>query len=237
MALSNFHEFDQEYASAHGMLKAVFARAVSTRQKKPVNHVVHFACANGVWLAAARDLGAGQLLGIDKALSLEGPLCIPADCFYDIDLSSVKITLPAKADLAICVEYAHTVNASRGAELVAEICQTADAVLFGAALPFQSSLPGLNLQWPSYWARLFVKQGFYPDVMVRRDLWSDRTIHPVYRQNAVLYTRRAGRVRLPFKLEYLDAVHPAIFEQMQNRHESFARQLTKSTIRRLINKS
>ena len=68
MGLRNLHTFDAEYASAHGMLKALyaFAKRKNTKSIPSFNYVVQFACREGAWLAAAKDLGSTSVMGIDS---------------------------------------------------------------------------------------------------------------------------------------------------------------------------
>ena len=234
MGLRSLHAFNHEYASAFALLKAVFAhRRPRSGLPKVPGYVAHFACREGSWLAAAKALGVARVMGIDTSAMRETPLCIEPGEFHDMDLAQIKVVLPQKADLIICVEYAHQLNPERGAGLVADLCESADLVLFGAGIPRQDNHPDHNYQWQSYWAKQFAEHGFLPEWRFRERCWSDKTVAPAYRQNCVLYARAA---RMPKKLpdfERLDVVHPAAWEALQERQRALALQLTRSTIRQL----
>lgn len=237
MGLRSLHAFDAEYASAHGMLKALYAMA-RRRQKTetPFPYVAQFACREGVWLAAAKAHGTESVIGVDSKEALESVTCLEPGEFHNIDLEKVKVALPRKADLLICVEYAHTLNPERGRLMVADMCASADKVLFSAGIPYQLHNHELNLQWQSYWARLFHEQGFRPEMKLRDLVWTDRSIDPLFRQNCVLYQRAEKMPRKLPDLLKLDVVHPGTYESMQAKHLALAMQLTRTTIRKLMNK-
>jgi len=238
MGLRNLHTFDAEYASAHGMLKALYAFAKRKNMKalSAFNYVAQFACREGAWLAAAKDLGSTSVMGIDTKDACESPLCIDPSEFKDMDLAKIKVNLPSKSDLLICVEYAHELNATRSEDLITDICNSTDHVLFSSGVPYQGNHPEFNYQWQSHWAALFYKEGFVPNLRFRDHYWSDKTIDPVYRQNCVFYTRAATLPKKAPDFRQLDVVHPAIFEAVQVRQQALAMQLTNATIRKLLKK-
>ena len=108
MGLRNLHTFDAEYASAYGILKALYTFAKrknkGAKSDPAFNYVAQFACREGAWLAAAKDLGSTNIVGIDTRDAFETPLCIDPSEFKDMDLAKVKVNLPRKSDLLICVE-------------------------------------------------------------------------------------------------------------------------------------
>ncbi len=234
MGFRSLHAFNHEYASAHAMLKAAFAhlRRRFDGAKAPA-YVVQFACREGSWLAAAKELGTGRVLGIDTAAARETPLCIEPAEFHELDLVQIKAVLPQKADLIVCVEFAHQLNPERGSGLIADMCESADCILFGAGIPKQDNHPERNYQWQSYWARQFAEHGFLPDWRFRDKCWSDKSIDPAYRQNCVLYVKAARMPKAMPDFNRLDVVHPAAWEAMQDRQQALALQLTRSTIRQL----
>ncbi len=238
MGLRNLHTFDAEYASAHGMLKALYAFAKRKNSKSipSFNYVAQFACREGAWLAAAKDLGSTSVMGIDSKDACESPLCIDPSEFKDMDLAKIKVNLPSKSDLLICVEYAHELNTTRSEDLITDMCNSTDHVLFSSGVPYQGNHPEFNYQWQSHWAALFYKEGFVPNLRFREHYWSDKTIDPVYRQNCVFYTRAAKLPKKAPDFRKLDVIHPAIFEAVQVRQQALAMQLTNATIRKLLKK-
>jgi hypothetical protein len=240
MGLRNLHTFDAEYASAYGILKALYAFAKrkhkGAKSDPTFNYVAQFACREGAWLAAAKDLGSSMIVGIDTRDAIEMPLCIDTSEFKDMDLAKVKVNLPRKSDLLICVEYVHELNTTRGEDIVADICNSSDQVLFSSGVPYQGNHPEFNYQWQSHWAALFYKEGYVPNPRFREHYWSDKTIDPVYRQNCVFYTRAAKLPKKAPDFRKLDVIHPAIFEAVQVRQQALAMQLTNATIRKLLKK-
>jgi hypothetical protein len=237
MGLRRLHTFDVEYASAFGILKALFA--LTRRKQKteqPFPYVAQFACREGVWLAAAKALGTQRVMGVDTKDALESVTCLEPGEFNNIDLASVKVALPLKADLLICVEYTHLLNTERAKMMVEDMCSSSDKILFSAGIPYQVHNQDLNLRWPSYWAKQFYERGFLPDLKLREMIWSDPGIDPLFRQNCVLYTRAAKMPRKKPDFLKLDVVHPGIYEVMQAKQQALAMQLTRTTIRKLMNK-
>jgi len=217
MGLRRLHTFDVEYASAFGILKALFAL---TRRKQKTEHpfpyVAQFACREGVWL---------RVMGVDTKDALESVTCLEPGEFNNIDLASVKVALPRKADLLICVEYAHLLSSERAKMLVEDMCASADTILFSSGAPYQVHNQELNLRWPSYWAKQFYVHGFVPVLKLRDMIWSDPGIEPLFRQNCVLYTRAAKMPRKKPDFLKLDVVHPGIYEAMQAKQQALAMQL------------
>jgi hypothetical protein len=224
---THFHQFNQEFASAIQTLKAI-----PKHHGVKMNYVCQFACGNAVWLAAA--VGATKLLGIDQPNPQGAPLCIPQERIAAYDLYGVRVSLPQPADLVLCIDFAHTLPEARVKDFVFDLCRSSDRVLFSAPAPFQMRGQGLNLQWPSYWAGLFAESRLFPELKFRPKIWANRLIEPSIRQNAILYVRREAGYRLPVPLENLDVVHPAIFAELSSRQDWFARQLTKSTLSRIL---
>ncbi len=237
MGLRRLHTFDVEYASAYRMLKALFE--IARRKRKtdsPFPYVAQFGCREGVWLAAAKALGTGRVMGVDTKEALESVTCLEPGEFKDLDLEKIKVALPVKADLLICVEYAHLLKPERALLMVEDMCASADTILFSSGAPYQVHNQELNLRWPSYWAKRFYEQGFVPELKLREKVWSDPGIDPLFRQNCVLYTRAATLPRKAPDFLKLDVVHPGIYEAMQAKQQALAMQLTRTTLRKLMNK-
>mgnify|MGYP001368391993 CR=1 FL=1 len=236
MGLRDLHSFNIEYASAFGVLKILSNLLKRKKLVTPFSYIAHFGCKEGTWLAAAKDLGASRVVGIDSPNSFDMPSCLDKEEFHGLDLSKVKVVLPHKADLAICVEFAHELSQNRGNELVSEMCSSAKLVLFSSGTPFQGNNPEFNFQWHSYWAKKFFNEGFLPDFKLRNYLWSCKSINPVYRQNCILFFKPKKMPKKQPDFYKLDVVHPSIYESSQARQEALAKQLTNSTLRKIIKK-
>ncbi len=237
MGLRRLHTFDVEYASAYSILKALFAlERRKQKNENPFPYVAQFACREGVWLAASKALGTQRVMGVDTKEALESVTCLEPGEFQDIDLANIKVALPLKADLLICVEYAHLLSSERAKMMVEDMCASSDTILFSSGAPYQVHNQELNLRWPSYWAKQFYEHGFVPNLKLREMIWTDPGIDPLFRQNCVLYTRAAKMPRKKPDFLKLDVVHPGIYEAMQAKQQALAMQLTRTTIRKLMNK-
>lgn len=225
----NSHQFDQGFATAFQTLSAV-----GKHKGISLGYVCHFSCGNGLWLAAAQALGASRVLGIEAKRSEADIENIPPQFIAPYDLSSVRVSLPMRADLAICIDFAHLLPPERADDFVEDLCKSSDRVLFGAPAPFQMRGAGLHLQWPSFWAKRFAKFGYHPESRFRMGIWGNRLIDPSVRQNCLLYVKRSPGYRFPYSLESLDVVHPAIHAELSRRQDWFAKQLTKSTLTRIL---
>lgn len=118
-------------------------------------------------------------------------LLIGADHYIDCNLEKEFPDLGRRFDLCLCLEVAEHLRPERAEGLVGYLCSLADRVLFSAAIPFQGGVGHVNEQWQSWWAELFIKQGFgaakrQPEIRENEEveLW--------YRQNIVLYERGGG---------------------------------------------
>jgi hypothetical protein len=226
---THVHQFDQAFSTAFHTLKAL-----PKHKGNSLGYVCHFSCGNGLWLAAAQALGASRVLGIEAKRQDSEPENIPSQFIAPYDLSAVRVSLPMRSDLAICIDFAHTLPPERTDDFIEDLCKSSDRVLFGAPAQFQMKSTGLNLQWPSYWAKRFAKFGYHPESRFRMSVWGNRLIDPSVRQNCLLYVRRAGGYKFPYALESLDVVHPAIHAELSRRQDWFAKQLTKSTLNRIL---
>jgi SAM-dependent methyltransferase len=184
-----------------------------------VRSLVDFGCGAGTWLAAARRLG------VERTVGLEGPW-VTADTLVDpgIDLRTRNLERPGagpdeRFDLAMSLEVAEHLDATRADSFVAEICACSPRVLFSAAVPGQGGAHHVNEQWPDYWASRFAAHGYRPLDVVRPRLWDDDSLPIHYRQNVFLYVHesefdavaaKAGLSDRPLVFP-MGAVHPELF--------------------------
>jgi SAM-dependent methyltransferase len=160
--------------------------------------------------------------------------------FYDAQragsLSSAEIVLPVVFDLlpassvldigcgvGTWLAAAHKLGATRligydgpqraGHRIVKCLCDSADVVLFGAAIPGQGGKHHVNEQWQSYWIRLFAANGFDAYDVVRPACWNDKRVETWYAQNTLLYLKRGGRLALSASdcVVIPDMVHPQLW--------------------------
>lgn len=156
----------------------------------------------------------GEYRGIDYRVPV-GKLLIPEEKYTDYDL--VRYLKQRNYDYSerdrsmninLCLEVAEHIDESLAEPLVKTLCDSADYVLFSAAIPGQGGNHHVNEQWQSWWAKLFEKQGFYQSITPMRDMLMvsrNSEVDVWYRQNMVLYQKPKyeGRVG-PAVTDYVD---------------------------------
>ena len=148
--------------------------------------IVDVGCATGAWLSVFRDCGVDTVLGLDGSYVDRSELLIPSECFCATDLERA-FTLSRRFDLAISLEVAEHLPASKAETFVASLCELSSVVLFSAAVPGQGGRCHINEQWPDYWRQLFGKHNFRMFDPFRPLLWHDERVAGYYRQNLFLY--------------------------------------------------
>jgi hypothetical protein len=116
-------------------------------------------------------------------------------------------------DLALCLEVAeHLPTGHVTDELIRNLCQSADVVVFSAAIPLQGGSGHVSEHWQSFWAEKFSRYSYLPCSVVRDYLWNLSHIPPWYAQNTLVYARQAT---LDFynlnATTHLDAIHPNLW--------------------------
>jgi SAM-dependent methyltransferase len=148
--------------------------------------VVDVGCGQGVWLAEFARHGC-TIRGFDGHDGSR--LDISRDQYTQVDFESVRqLDIGEGFDLAVCLEVAEHLPASRADWLVGTLCGTAPVVLFSAAIPGQGGSNHINEQWPDYWAYRFARDGYRVSGALRWKWW-DRVpaeIEPWYAQNMLL---------------------------------------------------
>lgn len=162
--------------------------------------VLDVGCGVGTWLAAARKLGAKRLIGyegshVNREMLQDGTIELRHADLQD------GLSIPDKVDLAMSLEVAEHVDEEAGRRIVKELSVTANAILFGAAIPYQGGSHHINERWQSYWIALFSEHGFDAYDVLRSACWNDERVEPWYAQNAFLYLRRNSHPLLHRRLE------------------------------------
>jgi len=198
---------------------AYAARAVLTPflAAASVESAIDFGCGIGSWLAVAKQLGVQTVRGVDGPWVNTALLEIDHAEFTEHDLSQ-PLEIDQGYDLAISLEVAEHLPPERARSFVEELCRAAGLVLFSAAVPGQGGRCHLNEQWPSFWTRLFAREGYQPIDCIRWWIWGDRDIEWWYRQNTILFvgedelgdTARRLNSAPVTDMSLLDLVHPAL---------------------------
>lgn len=188
---------------------------------RPVT-VVDVGCGRGCWLKAFKEAGANRVVGYDGSWNSQENMLEDYITFYPCDLNQ-PIPPPPEAtyDLAMSLEVAEHLLPSSARTFVMSLTRLADAVLFGAAYTGQGGTDHINEQPHTFWANLFIAEGFYPFDIFRPLLWGDSDVEFWYRQNTFLYVRKGSGIyeRITSNgvselqsLAFMNCIHPALFE-------------------------
>jgi hypothetical protein len=132
--------------------------------------------------------GVETILGIDGEY-VRNFVHLNEQEFLAADLTK-EIKLNRKYDLAISLEVAEHLPASKALTFVKSITNSSSVVLFSAAVPYQHGTLHVNEQYASYWENLFNQFGFECCDCLREKFWNDTRVKPHYRQNMFLYCKR-----------------------------------------------
>lgn len=170
--------------------------------------VVDVGCGTGTWLAAFREAGVRDVLGVDGDYVSRSSLDIPVEDFLASDLNA-PLRIDRSFDLALSLEVAEHLAPSRAEGFVGDLVRLAPMVCFSAAIPFQGGTHHVNERWQEEWAGLFADHGYRPVDLVRTKVWDNPDVEPWYAQNMLLYVGVDVELvgdRLPMRL-----VHPALY--------------------------
>ena len=151
--------------------------------------VIDVGCGLGTWLCVAKKCGVREILGIDGDYVNRKELFIAQKEFQSVHLSK-RIELDRKFELILCLEVGEHIDRRDEVVCLDNIASFGDAVLFGAAIPFQGGTNHVNLNWQQYWVKQFEKRGYIPIDCVRPVFWSNSRVEYFYLQNTILYVKR-----------------------------------------------
>lgn len=196
---------------------------------------VDVGCGVGTWLFVLKEKGTKDILGIDGDWVNIDHLVIPSISFMQYDLNK-EINLNKRYDLAISLEVAEHLLPQSAKGFVTSLTNMADFVLFSAAIPGQGGINHINEQWPDYWIDLFKEYGYVGLDIIRRQIWNDKLIPVIYKQNILLFVKkdRITDLKLPCTITEaipLSVVHPELFLTLSIK-ESF-KSLCKAVKRRI----
>lgn len=172
--------------------------------------VIDVGCGEGWWAEAFSELGC-DVLGVDSGAIPTSPL---DDRFRAVDLTQPFPDL-GTWDLAVCLEVAEHLPATRAEGFIKDLCGLAPDIVFSAAIPGQGGVGHINEQPPDYWVKLFRANGFDVSGMLRWMIWDDDRIENWYRQNLLIATSRPESYPDMFghpSAEPFHVVHPVLFD-------------------------
>jgi hypothetical protein len=168
------------------------------------------ACGNAAWLSLLQRHGVPNVTGADRAR--HSRLHIDPGRFRELDPAH-PFGLGRTFDLTLALNVAEYLPVDRAAGFIADLCATADVIVFCAAVPGQGD--GIHERWPSYWSRLFAARGFATLDCLRPLIWTDSRVHWRYAQSLLCFVKTerlaefsglAGAATGPVQM--LDMVHP-----------------------------
>ena len=171
--------------------------------------VIEFGCGVGAWGSIFIKNGISKYIGVDGSYINPGQLLFDGAFFRTQDLNESKFI--EKFDLCLCLETAEHIVEENARQLVATLCNSANVIVFSAAIPSQSGTNHVNERWQTYWASIFQEFGFEADTKLREELWLDGTVSWWYIQNLVTYKKVAHVPSIPITL---DVVHPRAYEYL-----------------------
>jgi hypothetical protein len=178
--------------------------------------IIDVGCGDGTWLAAFRELGVTDLLGVDGEYVDRDMLQIPPSLFRPVDLST-RFHISRRFDLALSLEVAEHLPAQSAAGFVESLTRLAPLVLFSAAIPFQGGTRHVNEQWPEYWAALFGTLGYYPIDCIREKIWHNQNVEFWYVQNSLLFAERNAMQSSPRLQHAFEATNPHLLSKVHPR--------------------
>jgi hypothetical protein len=111
--------------------------------------------------------------------------------------------------LVLSLEVAEHLPIESGRTFIDSLTKLGPIILFSAAIPNQGGYCHLNEQWPEFWARYFLKNGFEVIDCIRKKIWNKNNVEWWYAQNLLLFVKK----------EYIEA-HPELKKEYENTHIS-----------------
>lgn len=206
---SFYHAIRQGCISSAAVVAPVIYDAVQPKT------VIDIGCGEGHWGKAFQDLGA-DVMGMDGDYVKEPVIPFePHDLRRPLPFDRLPHT---RFDLAINLEVAEHLPASRADSFVDDLCGLSDNILFSAAIPAQGGVDHINEQWfSSYWYPKFAARGYEASGNIREAIWNIPDVEWWYKQNLMFITKNPTLYPVFFPEPLLigtpiDLVHPTLWE-------------------------
>jgi SAM-dependent methyltransferase len=186
-----FYEYQRE-----GSMRSARALLPVVVRNLGVHSVLDIGCGAGGWLAAYRELGVIDCLGVDGDYVDRAMLLIDASLFRPQDITKT-FDLARKFDLVQCLEVAEHVPRQACDILVDNIVRHGHQVLFSAAVPGQGGENHINERPYEFWRDLFASRGYRLYDFVRPRADGSEDIEPWYRYNVMFFAHDSVARQLP----------------------------------------
>lgn len=188
----NSNVYDQDFFAQQREVSARSAAVVAPRVCEWVRpaSVVDVGCGIGAWLAAFREQGVRDVVGLDGHYVDRQKLLFPVEAFTPADLENPP-PLGRHFDLAVCLEVVEHLPRSVGERLIRYLADLAPVILFSAAVPGQPGTHHVGAEWPDRWQGKFAALGYVALDPIRPLIWHDERVALHYRQNLLLFVRES----------------------------------------------
>jgi SAM-dependent methyltransferase len=150
--------------------------------------VIDVGCGQGIWLAVFKELGVPEIYGVDGPWVDKNNLLVNREFFLEFDVNE-PLALDRQFDLVVSLEVAEHLPRENAETLVKSLVKLGPVILFSAAIPFQGGTDHKNEQWPAYWSRLFLAEGYVTIDCLRNKLWDNNDVEYWYRQNILFFVK------------------------------------------------
>jgi SAM-dependent methyltransferase len=148
---------------------------------------VDFGCGIGGWLAAAKQLGAVTVKGLEGEW-IEGKDTLLGKGEVIVgNLAVDKFDFNRSFDLGISIEVAEHLPASSADGFCDSLVRSSNYLVFSAAIPGQGGVNHVNEQCPRYWVDRFWDRGFVPLEIIRPVIANEPGMYPWLQQNVMMF--------------------------------------------------
>jgi len=161
-----------------------------------VRSVLDVGCGAGAWLAAYRDLGATDCIGVDGDYVDRTLLMVDGDLFHPRDITR-PFDFERQFDLVQCLEVAEHIPHHACDTLIDNVVRHGRKVLFSAAVPGQGGEDHINEQPYEFWRDRFAARSYRLFDFVRPAVTGKAAIEPWYRYNVMFFAHDSVIDALP----------------------------------------
>jgi len=153
----------------------------------PFSSVVDFGCGIGGWLVAAKRLGAVNVTGLEGDWIKNQHTLLEEQEILVADFEKDRFDFNRSYDLGISIEVAEHIPAAAADAFCDSLVQSANFLVFSAAIPGQGGVNHVNEQKPRYWVDKFWHRGFIPLEIIRPLIANEPKMYPWLQQNIMMF--------------------------------------------------